>query len=99
NTDRCASRVTIFGASRNPRLLSGRSKSLTSKSQSDLACLIIHTSLAMVLYFPEFCNNHARINQVHSWYSVAITRFIAVNGVWPGGMRYLDTIFFPLPVS
>src|SRR5690606_11861415 len=46
-----AIRSAIFGAFLNPRALSGRSKSLTSKLQSDLACLIMNKCLAIILPF------------------------------------------------
>src|SRR5690606_12915372 len=43
-----AIRSAILGAFSNPRALSGRSKSLTSKPQSDFACLMMNKCLAIV---------------------------------------------------
>src|SRR5690606_2572839 len=47
-----AIRLAIIGAFLNPRELSGRSKSLTSKLQSDFACLIMNKCLAIMLTPP-----------------------------------------------
>src|SRR5690554_4026054 len=54
-------RAAIVGASRKPRALNGRSKSLSSKLQSDFACLTMYNSLDIASPFneKESRNNHA----------------------------------------